>query len=341
MSEIFLSYKREDEPKAGRLVAALEAEGLQVWWDRGLPGGEEWRANIERALNQAKCVIVLWTQASVGQEEGRFVRDEASRAYGRHILVPVLIERVSPPLGFGEVQAIDLVHWRGSRNDPFFKDLVAAVRAKLEGRDVPPAKGPAVRLYRRLRAGAGVTAIVAAVAGFGMNALGVQNQLCTVPVGQPFISDTCGTFGLGGRPSGRERIDMEQAQGNCDALRAIASNPNHHFNQDAAAVLDAAVPIRATEFTPAPREARNYLRTAERPHATEAAAREDALARARTDAAEVTCAPRQFERLDGVDLDMDRSRPDCRPDPRGGYVCGLDYVAQCRISEQALVERCQ
>jgi hypothetical protein len=339
MSDIFLSYKRDDEPKAGKLVAALEAEGLSVWWDRGLPGGEEWRANIERALNQAKCVIVLWTHASVDQAEGRFVRDEASRAYGRHILVPVLMERVSPPLGFGEVQAIDLVNWRGSRRDPFFQDLVAAVRAKLEGRDVPPAKGPAVRLYRRLRAGAGVTAIVAAIAGFGMNALGVQNQVCTVPVGQPFVSDTCGMVGLGNRPSRRERIDRELAVGNCEAWRAIAANPNHHFNQDAAAVLAAAVPIRADDYTPHPREARNYLRTAERPHPTEAAARADAVARAEADAREVTCAPREFERLDGVQLTS--STPDCRADPRGGYVCAMDYVAQCQISERALVERCE
>lgn len=338
MADIFLSYKREDEPKAGKLVAALEAEGLSVWWDRGLPGGEEWRANIEKALNEAKCVVVLWTRTSVEQEAGRFVRDEASRAYGRKILVPVLGERVMPPLGFGEVQAIDLVHWRGSRGDPFFKDLVGAVRAKIEGRDVPPAKGPAIRLYRRLQAGAGATAVLAAVFGFGMNALGVQDQVCRAPFGQPFISDTCGAVGLGHVPSRGERVEMEQAAGNCDALRAIANQADHHYSSAASAALTAATFERATEFTPRPRETVGYLRTAERPSTTEAAARADALARLQADA-EGLCRAREFERLDGVEITS--STYDCRADPRGGFNCAVDYAAQCRISEQALVERCQ
>ena len=44
MNEIFVSYKREDEPRVGRLVRALEDAGFSVWWDRGLGGGESWRA---------------------------------------------------------------------------------------------------------------------------------------------------------------------------------------------------------------------------------------------------------------------------------------------------------
>ena len=140
MANIFVSYKREDEARVVKLVEALEAEGLAPWWDRGLPGGEEWRANIERALNAAKVVVVCWTRASVGPE-GAFVRDEASRA--GDLLVPVLLERVRPPLGFGERQAIDLSHWRGGRRDPFFQDLVATIQAKRDGRPSPKPKGPA------------------------------------------------------------------------------------------------------------------------------------------------------------------------------------------------------
>lgn len=49
MTDIFLSYKREDEARVARLVQALEGAGLSLWWDRGLPGSEEWRANIETA----------------------------------------------------------------------------------------------------------------------------------------------------------------------------------------------------------------------------------------------------------------------------------------------------
>lgn len=337
MSSVFLSYKREDEPRAALLVGALEAEGLAVWWDRSLPGGEEWRANIEQALNSSKCVIVLWTHASVGPDGG-FVRDEASRAQARGILVPVRAEAVMPPLGFGEVQAIDLSHWRGSRSDPFFSDLVETVRAKLNGTTAPPARGPAIRLYRRITAGATAVAIAAAILGIGMNALGIQDQLCRVPIGQPGLSDACAAVGLGHLPNRQERIEMQLARGNCSALRTIANDTNHFYSQHAGAALSALTHERSREYTPRPREMQNYLRTSERPHANESLARADALARAEIDARNITCAPREFERLDGVAVQA--TRFDCRSDPRGGVVCGLDYSAECNISERLLIERC-
>jgi len=40
MKVVFVSYKREDEPRVGRLVRALEDAGFSVWWNRGLGGGE-------------------------------------------------------------------------------------------------------------------------------------------------------------------------------------------------------------------------------------------------------------------------------------------------------------
>ena len=149
MSDVFISYKREDETRVGRLVQALERAGFSVWWDRGLPGGESWRLQIESALNAAQCVIVVWTRESVAPA-GEFVRDEARLAKSRGVLVPILMDKVDPPLGFGEGPAIDLTHWKRSLRDPFFKDLCAAVQAKIDGREVPPAKGPMERLRRRL-----------------------------------------------------------------------------------------------------------------------------------------------------------------------------------------------
>ena len=79
MSHVMVSYKREDEPRVAVLVRALRANGLEVWWDQGLPGGEAWRANIEKALDDARCVVVAWSYGSTGPDGG-FVRDEAARA---------------------------------------------------------------------------------------------------------------------------------------------------------------------------------------------------------------------------------------------------------------------
>src|SRR5688500_9183756 len=126
MNELFISYKREDEGRVGRLVQALERTGLSVWWDRGLPGGADWRQQRQSALDAARCVIVVWTQESVGPS-GDFVRDEAGQAKRRGVLIPVLLEKVPLPLGFGEIQAIDLTRWKGNPRDPFFQDLCGAV----------------------------------------------------------------------------------------------------------------------------------------------------------------------------------------------------------------------
>ena len=102
------------------LVEALEADGLSVWWDAHIGGGDEWRETIARHLDEARCVIVVWSKRSIGPE-GRFVRDEATRALRRHAYLPVRIDKVDPPLGFGETQALPLSGWKGNRSDPRYR----------------------------------------------------------------------------------------------------------------------------------------------------------------------------------------------------------------------------
>ena len=43
MNEVFVSYKAEDRERLKPLVAALEAEGFDVWWDAHIGGGTDWR----------------------------------------------------------------------------------------------------------------------------------------------------------------------------------------------------------------------------------------------------------------------------------------------------------
>ncbi len=240
MSEIFISYKRDDEARVARLVRALESTALSVWWDRNLPGGENWRRQIENALDAAKCVIVVWTRNSVGPAAD-FVRDEASQAKRRGVLVPVLLDKVDPPLGFGEIQAIDLTHWNGSSRDPFFRDLVAAVTARLEGRAIPAAKGPRKRLVRRLTYSSFASGVVFSGLAFALNLFRAQDRVCGIPPLQPHISDICGALGLGDRPTKRERIAWaDREPGSCAALRTFIERfPNGTYRVEAASLLAA------------------------------------------------------------------------------------------------------
>jgi TolB-like protein len=132
MSDVFVSYKAEDRKRVRPLVDALEADGLSVWWDAQIGGGDEWRRSIEQQLDAAKCVLVVWSKRSTAPE-GRFVRDEASRAMERGVYLPVRIDNVRLPLGFGETQALSLAGWKGSRDDGRYQAVLAAVRAITQG----------------------------------------------------------------------------------------------------------------------------------------------------------------------------------------------------------------
>jgi len=134
-TDIFVSYKAEDRSRLRPLVTALEAEGFTVWWDTHIGGGAHWREDIEQHLEAAKCVIVAWSKRSVGPA-GDFVRDEANHARKRGAYLPICIDPVEPPLGFGEVQAIALKRWRGNRGDPRFLAIADAVRHLIAGEDI-------------------------------------------------------------------------------------------------------------------------------------------------------------------------------------------------------------
>ncbi|MBY0564751.1 MAG: TIR domain-containing protein [Hyphomonadaceae bacterium] len=133
MADVFISYASEDRDRVRPLAEALIQRGFNVWWDRALAAGEDYAATIERELRAAKAVIVVWTRSSVAST---FVRDEAGRARDEGRLVPVMLDKVEFPLGFGAFQAEDFTRWNGGSNAPQLQLLEEVLRAKLSGRAV-------------------------------------------------------------------------------------------------------------------------------------------------------------------------------------------------------------
>ena len=165
-ADVFVSYAHADRPAARQLAEALQAHGLAVWWDRHLAAGSEFAQEIETRLRTARVVLALWSGDSV---RSAFVRDECGRALRAGKLVPVRIEAVELPLGFGQSHTLDLIGWDGDQDDEAFGQLLAEVRQR---RGAPPSPLPAPRrpgwlARRKTWQRAAVALAAAAVVGGG------------------------------------------------------------------------------------------------------------------------------------------------------------------------------
>lgn len=129
MADIFLSYAEEDRAAARRIVGVLESQGWSVWWDRRIPTGKTWRSAIEEGIRDMRCMVVLWSSHSIGSE---WVNEEAEEGRAAAKLMPVLIERVKPPLGLRGIQATDLIDWDGSSDAASMRQLVSDITAMMQ-----------------------------------------------------------------------------------------------------------------------------------------------------------------------------------------------------------------
>jgi len=103
--DVFLSYAREDLSTVKALVSDIEAEGLTVFWDRHIQLGQQWSDVLDRALREARVVIVVWSTASV---KSTWVKAEATEAMTLGRLIPLRIDNATIPMPFGQVQTADI-----------------------------------------------------------------------------------------------------------------------------------------------------------------------------------------------------------------------------------------
>jgi hypothetical protein len=130
--DIFISYSREERPKARQFAESFAAEGFNVWWDAALRSGQTFDEVIESNLRAAKAVVVLWSPRSVAS---RWVRAEATLADRSNKLVPVIIEACTLPIIFELTQAADLADWSGDASDHRWRTLIGDLQRLVGGED--------------------------------------------------------------------------------------------------------------------------------------------------------------------------------------------------------------
>lgn len=129
MSDIFISYSRDDWTRVKPLAEALQNScGWSVWWDVRIPSGKSFDEVIEAALDQTRCVLVVWSQSSINSH---WVKTEANEGLSRKILVPVNIDTIKLPLAFKRLQTLDISAWQGDTQSEVFARLRADIAGVL------------------------------------------------------------------------------------------------------------------------------------------------------------------------------------------------------------------
>jgi hypothetical protein len=224
--DVFISYAREDRPKVEPLANALGSHGWTVWWDSRISGGRSWRKEIREALKEAKCVVVLWSRASV---ESPWVLTEAEEGRKRDILIPAMLEDVEIPFGFGEIHALNLVNWREAEPHQGFDELVRDI-AHILDLPPPPPLPPQKRWKEWLMKGGSLVPIVIGAALYFMPvtetviALDAKlSEFSFVSSQQQELSDLLVLSSLG--VSGLKEVHLPRALGpSAEALRGDAGN---------------------------------------------------------------------------------------------------------------------
>lgn len=163
-------------------------------------------------------VVLVWTKDFKPQDHIAQEELDAVASAGR--LISVIMEKVTLPIDLPKHPVVDLTGWRGSPRNAFFQDLQAYLEAAFQQSPPPVPRGPVVRLVQRMCAGVTIGVVIVFSFGFALNLLELQNNLCSINFNQPDVSDFCGKYGLGNKPTEEERIAWQARDpASCEALR--------------------------------------------------------------------------------------------------------------------------
>lgn len=314
-------------------IAAMEATLLPLRIRTG-------RQSVSSSL-LADVVIYFWTEENLSRRV-RIGAETEALAKGQR-LVSIRLAYGDLPRGLPDHPIVDLTDWQEGAPEARLQQLVEELQ-KADKRPSPPEPSPSwKRLLWRACSGLTATAIFLFLLSVPIHVLEQQNILCSAALPQPQISDFCGAWGMGGKPTREERVAWEGREpGSCNALREhIRAFEGGVFYERASAGLDARV-VEIHEIW-RPDAIRDVFSQS---FATEGAptvemAQAGALDEGRFWAQE-NCgdyAASDFYRL--LDVTLEVEHWDCI-DQRSGHYCGFRGYRTCHVEvlERAELESC-
>jgi hypothetical protein len=140
VSDVFISYSRDNQEVVRRLAEAVKGLGYDVWWDDQLPPHLAYGDVIAQKVGEAKAAIVVWSANAAASE---WVRAEADIARNQRKLIQTSIDGAEPPMPFNQLHYVSLADWNGETDHPGWarvrESLVALAGAPAgEAPTVPP-----------------------------------------------------------------------------------------------------------------------------------------------------------------------------------------------------------
>ena len=126
---VFLCHAKEDFEEVSALSTRLWNDSVVTWLDKkDLLPGDDWRGEIEQAIERADRVIVFLSPSSVTkrgfvQREMKYALDQMQlRPVGERYIIPVLLENCEVPSEFRDI------HWLKSWEEGWYETLLRALR---------------------------------------------------------------------------------------------------------------------------------------------------------------------------------------------------------------------
>lgn len=135
---VFASYAHSDKQQVYPIIQRLYKEGINIWYDKGIPLSSEWRKEITDALKHCSKFLVFLSNTSVTRpnviREINFILDRYDR--GEVGVCPVYLEEIRLPddlhFSMGHIQALFKYNMDSER---FFRKILKSMSKKDSQRD--------------------------------------------------------------------------------------------------------------------------------------------------------------------------------------------------------------